>query len=92
MYVHSNATEVRSFAQAHYGLLDAGARTQKRVSRAQVRGRRNRLKCVRTQKLRSTALSAPDFPETELKLKKMQTNTNLIFFLKKYFYLYKSTK
>jgi hypothetical protein len=38
VHVRSNATKVRSFATAHCGLLDAGARTQKRVSRAQVSG------------------------------------------------------
>jgi hypothetical protein len=49
----------------------------------------NRRQYIRPQELRSTALSTPDFPETQKKPKTMNKNANLIFFE---FYLYKSTK
>jgi hypothetical protein len=59
----------------------------------------NRRKYVRLQELRSTALSAPDFPETQQKPKTGTKNANLKFFLNFFkififfgFYLYKSMK
>jgi hypothetical protein len=60
----------------------------------------NRRKYIRPQELRSTALSVPDFPETQQKLKTGTKNANLKFFFLIFlkflnffgFYLYKSTK
>jgi hypothetical protein len=56
---------------------EACARTQRRVWLSA--GKRwcwNRRKCVRAQKLRSTALWAPDFPATQQKLKTKTKNPN----------------
>jgi hypothetical protein len=50
------------------------------IASAGTRLRWNMPMCVQTQELRSTALSAPDFPETRQKLKKEQKNANPNFF------------
>jgi hypothetical protein len=46
-----------------------------------MRLRWNMPKCVRPQELRSTALSAPDFPETRQKLKKTNKNAKFFFWI-----------
>jgi hypothetical protein len=48
----------------------------------------NRRKYVRPQELRSTALSTPDFPETQQKPKTGTKNANLKFFFFFNFYIF----
>jgi hypothetical protein len=70
--VRSNATEARSNVSLHcvHG-TGARARTQRRVRlSAGMRASWNRRQYVRPQELRSTALSAPDFPDTQTEIQK----------------------
>jgi hypothetical protein len=99
--VRSITTRVRSNAQARCSLaaqLRLHANAQQ--ASAGMRLRWNMPECVRPQEMRSTALSAPDFPETRQKLKKVNKNAKPFFKKILYiyiyiffgFYLYKSTK